>query len=185
SSESVGLFGEQNLWLRACAREFGVLLRAYCRKLRKELAVSVNERKRLDKSVGESLAGSVESCDGGVAEELTATGPDHGALSEPPPAELRIVKDARAASNDGRVVFPERPGETHGRFKVLVLFLRGAQVTSIERRHQRRLRKVVVENVRFMFPTQSIIQSEFRSDLPGVLRIKMESLVASGVFDIE
>src|SRR5262249_62288391 len=120
SSESVGLFGEQNLWLRACAREFGVLLRAYCRKLRKELAISVNERKRLDKSIGESLAGSVESCDGGVAEELTATGPDHGALSEPPPGELCVIEDARAAANDGRIILPERPRETYGGFKVLV-----------------------------------------------------------------
>ncbi len=156
-AERVRLLGQQNLRRVARAGILGVLLRLQRRQLRQERPVVVRER--VQERRAERLAGG-RIGHGGVTDELAAGTADDGTFAEPPPPELRVVEDARAAADDGRVRAAERPGETGRWREILVLLLRRTEVASIERREVLRPLEIVVEDVGFVFPAEAVVHRE-------------------------
>src|SRR5262249_12300728 len=98
------LLGQQNLRLIAGARILRFLLRAQRRELIEERAVRVRERvqeRRAERLPRRRID------DRRVPDELPPRAADDRALAEPPPSELRVIEDARAAADDRRVLFAD------------------------------------------------------------------------------
>ena len=98
--------------------------------------------------------------------------------------ELRVVENSGAAANDRRTTLADVPRKAGRGREVFVLLLRRAQVAAVDRREIRRLRQVVVEHVGFVLPSEPVVQREVRRDLPPILDVEMESVIAARLVEV-
>src|SRR5262245_26205010 len=109
-----------------------------------------------------------------------APGPDQPPLLNASEAEVGIVVEHRPSADHGLLLLAERPGEADGRREEFVLVGRRFQAApGTEQRAQIfRLRQIVVADVVLEGPGETVIESEARLDLPGVLEVEAVTVVA-------